>query len=67
MSPFIRKIQKLQKDKKGKNLLPSKGEWSFLREWDTPIVEKTLEVVSDRGKNDARVSPMTSIELQRTY
>lgn len=55
MSPFIRKIQKLQKSKKGKKLLPSQGEWAFLREWDTPIVEETLEVVSDRGKRDAKV------------
>jgi acid phosphatase len=60
MSPFIQKIQRLQKDKKTKHLLPSKGEWAFLRKWDTPIVEKTLEEISERGKNDARVGDVLS-------
>ncbi|WRT70288.1 uncharacterized protein IL334_007286 [Kwoniella shivajii] len=52
MKPFIDKIDSYKKDQRGK--LPKKGEWAFLNEWDTPIKEETLEVVSDQGKKDAK-------------
>ncbi|WVQ84695.1 hypothetical protein IAT38_006851 [Cryptococcus sp. DSM 104549] len=48
MQPFIEKIQGMDREK-----LPKEGEWKFLREWKTPIVEETLEVVSKRGKEDS--------------
>lgn len=57
MEPFIKKVQKLQKSKKGKGKLPKKGDWAFLRDWETPIVEDNLEKLSDRGKTDAAVCP----------
>jgi len=50
MGPFITKINDTDKSK-----LPSTGPWSFLREYESPIVEDTLEKISDRGKNDAKV------------
>lgn len=56
------KIKKLQKKggkrgKKGKkeSKLPKKGDWAFLQEWESPIVEETLEKLSDRGKADSEV------------
>jgi hypothetical protein len=61
MEPFIKKIKKLQKGKnnkgkRGKKALPKKGDWAFLREWKSPIVEETLENISEQGKTDATVS-----------
>lgn len=50
MGPFITKINGTDKSK-----LPSQGPWSFLRDYESPIVEDTLEKISDRGKNDAKV------------
>jgi hypothetical protein len=50
MGPFIAKINGTDKSK-----LPSTGPWSFLREYESPIVEDKLEKISDRGKNDAKV------------
>lgn len=29
------------------------GEWAFLGEWESPIVEDNLEIISQRGKEDA--------------
>ncbi|ORY25534.1 histidine phosphatase superfamily [Naematelia encephala] len=49
MGPFIHKIGNLSTDD-----LPDSGEWSFLREWETPIVEERLEELSGRGKKDAK-------------
>jgi acid phosphatase len=51
MDPFIQKIYSMDKDQ-----LPGEGEWSWLRDWQCPIVEENLEVISDRGKRDAKVS-----------
>lgn len=57
MGPFIHKIQKLQKTKRGRRKLPRKGDdWGFLRHWKSPIVEDKLEVLSEQGKTDAKVS-----------
>lgn len=62
MEPFITKIKKLQKNggkrgKKGKKegVLPKKGDWAFLRDWKSPIVEDKLEKLSERGRQDAEV------------
>jgi hypothetical protein len=65
MEPFIKKIKKLQKGKnnkgkRGKKALPRKGDWAFLRDWKSPIVEETLENISEQGKTDATVSHFTS-------
>ncbi|KAK4686422.1 acid phosphatase, partial [Tremellales sp. Uapishka_1] len=49
MEPFIRKIAEMDAD-----TLPQEGEWAFLREWKTPIVEATLEVASETGKKDSK-------------
>ncbi|OCF61165.1 hypothetical protein L486_00810 [Kwoniella mangroviensis CBS 10435] len=49
MKPFIDKIQNIPKED-----LPKAGPWKFLRDWDTPIKEETLEVVSPQGKKDAK-------------
>jgi acid phosphatase len=51
MGPFIEKIKGMDKAK-----LPSVGEWAFLQDWESPIVEEKLEVLGDRGKRDAKVS-----------
>jgi hypothetical protein len=64
MEPFIKKIKKLQKGKnnkgkRGKKALPRKGDWAFLRDWKSPIVEETLENISEQGKTDATVSHLT--------
>jgi hypothetical protein len=61
MEPFIKKIKKLQKGKnnkgkRGKKALPRTGDWAFLRDWKSPIVEETLEDISEQGKTDATVS-----------
>jgi len=53
MYPFIKKIKDLQGNHS--DILPSSGEWSFLREWETPIIEERLEVLSKSGKRDAKV------------
>jgi acid phosphatase len=62
MEPFISKIKSFQKKggrrgKKGKKSakLPRKGDWAFLQDWDSPIVEETLEKLSERGKTDSEV------------
>lgn len=63
MEPFITKIHKLQKKKGGKrgkkgkkeSVLPKKGDWAFLRHWESPIVEDNLEKLSERGRTDAEV------------
>ncbi|KAK8853162.1 hypothetical protein IAR55_003863 [Kwoniella newhampshirensis] len=49
MGPFIEKIAAMDKDK-----IPEDGEWAFLREWKSPIVEENLENLSQRGKKDAK-------------
>ncbi|WVR07739.1 hypothetical protein IAU60_004782 [Kwoniella sp. DSM 27419] len=49
MQPFIKKIAEMDKEK-----IPAEGEWKFLRDWQTPIVEENLEVVSKQGKKDAK-------------
>ncbi|WWD03521.1 hypothetical protein V865_001574 [Kwoniella europaea PYCC6329] len=49
MKPFIDKIRNIPKEN-----LPKEGPWKFLRDWDTPIKEETLEVVSPQGKKDAK-------------
>jgi hypothetical protein len=73
MEPFIKKITKLQKKgggkrgKKGKTLLPSKGDWAFLKKWESPIVEENLEVLSERGKIDAAVSAFPSLSRASTH
>lgn len=54
MKPFIDKIYAIQKDQKER--LPEEGEWSWLREWKSPIDDEKLEVVSEQGKKDATVS-----------
>lgn len=51
MGPFIRKIAGMDKAK-----FPQQGEWAFLRDWETPIVEANLEHLSERGRKDAKVS-----------
>lgn len=53
MGPFIEKIKKIREENTEK--LPE-GEWAFLKEWETPIVEDKVEVLSERGKEDAHVS-----------
>lgn len=50
MGPFIKKINSTDPAK-----LPHNGPWAFLRNYESPIVEETLEKISDRGKNDAKV------------
>ena len=50
MLPFIDKVKGFDRDK-----LPDWGGWGFLKDWETPIVEDTLEQVSERGKKDAEV------------
>jgi hypothetical protein len=50
MRPFIEKIAGMDKGK-----MPSHGEWAFLRDWETPIVEENLEQLSERGRKDAKV------------
>lgn len=55
MEPFIKKMKKLQHSKKGKKSLPKKGDWAFLRDWESPIGDDNLEVLSEQGKTDARV------------
>ncbi|RXK39846.1 hypothetical protein M231_02903 [Tremella mesenterica] len=52
MSPFIQKIHNITISEP--RLLPSSGPWAFLRQWETPIVEKTLEKISPRGRKDAK-------------
>ncbi|WVF73032.1 hypothetical protein IAT40_007850 [Kwoniella sp. CBS 6097] len=49
MQPFISKIADMDKSK-----IPEEGEWAFLRDWQTPIVEENLEQVSEQGKKDAK-------------
>ncbi|WWD19579.1 hypothetical protein CI109_104040 [Kwoniella shandongensis] len=49
MKPFIDKIAGMDKNK-----IPEEGEWSFLRDWESPIVEENLEQLSKRGKKDAK-------------
>ncbi|OCF38157.1 hypothetical protein I316_00381 [Kwoniella heveanensis BCC8398] len=49
MQPFIAKIADMDKSK-----IPEDGEWAFLRDWQTPIVEEKLEQVSEQGKKDAK-------------
>ena len=53
MGPFIEKIKSTDKSK-----LPHNGPWSFLQKYESPIVEETLEKISDRGKKDAEVSDL---------
>jgi hypothetical protein len=50
MGPFIKKINETDVSK-----LPENGPWSFLRTYESPVIEETLEKISDRGKNDAKV------------
>lgn len=52
MGPFIAKIKRIRTEEPEK--IPQ-GEWAFLREWESPIVEDKVEVLSERGKGDARV------------
>lgn len=66
MEPFIKKIEKFQKSKKGRGKLPRKGDWAFLRSWKSPINDENLEVLSEQGKTDARVSISLFVRLYRT-
>ena len=50
MGPFIEKIKGMDRDK-----LPRSGEWAFLRDWESPIVEERLEELSERGRRDSKV------------
>jgi acid phosphatase len=70
MEPFITKIKKLQKKggkrgKKGKKegVLPKKGDWAFLRSWESPIVEDNLEKLSERGRTDAEVGSFSELDI----
>lgn len=54
MEPFISKIWDLQQHKP--EAFPSEGDWAFLKDWKTSIVEENLEVLSVKGANDATVS-----------
>jgi hypothetical protein len=56
MGPFIEKIKKIREENPEK--IPE-GEWAFLKEWETPIVEDKVEVLSERGKEDAHVSSIS--------
>ncbi|WWC91642.1 uncharacterized protein L201_006588 [Kwoniella dendrophila CBS 6074] len=49
MKPFIEKIANIDRSK-----LPQKGKWKFLNDWQCPISDDTLEVVSPQGKKDAK-------------
>jgi len=51
MGPFINKIEGMTQDR-----FPSEGEWSWLRDWRSPIGEEGLEELSERGRGDAKVS-----------
>jgi acid phosphatase len=51
MGPFIEKVKGMDKGD-----LPEDGDWAWLRDWECPIVEENLEVLSGRGKSDAKVS-----------
>ncbi len=55
MEPFIGKIKQLREKTSTSGAIPEHGEWSFLRDWETPIVEDKLEVLSGSGKRDAKV------------
>jgi len=72
MEPFMAKIKKLQKKggkrgKKGKKegVLPKKGDWAFLRDWKSPIVEDKLENLSERGRQDAEVRLIFPTTVER--
>ncbi|ORX36155.1 histidine phosphatase superfamily [Kockovaella imperatae] len=49
MGPFIEKLAKFDKEK-----LPRLGEWSFLRDWKSPLKEDELDELSERGKRDSK-------------
>jgi hypothetical protein len=51
MQPFIEKMYKLRDERP--ELIPSEGEWSWLKDWKCPITEDTLEVASEQGRKDA--------------
>jgi hypothetical protein len=53
MGPFIEKIKRIRDEHPEK--IPQ-GEWAFLGEWESPIKEDKVEVLSERGKADALVS-----------
>lgn len=38
-----------------KRKIPESGEWAFLRGYESPIVEENLEMLSERGRKDAKV------------
>jgi acid phosphatase len=64
MEPFITKIKKLQKKGKKEGVLPKKGDWAFLRDWKSPIVEDKLEKLSERGRQDAEVRLIFQLQLK---
>ncbi|KAL7414292.1 histidine phosphatase superfamily [Mrakia frigida] len=49
MKPFEDKLKNLSK-----SAFPTTGPWAFLKDWESPITEKKLEVLSARGKRDAK-------------
>ena len=49
MGPFIEKLKSFDKSN-----LPQWGDWSFLRDWESPLSEDTLEELGERGKRDAK-------------
>ena len=61
MGPFIRKIAAMDKAK-----FPKQGEWAFLSDWETPIVEANLEHLSERGRKDAKVSFVSRRHVSRS-
>ncbi|KAI9638280.1 histidine phosphatase superfamily [Dioszegia hungarica] len=50
MGPFIEKIKRIRDEHPEK--IPQ-GEWAFLGEWESPIKEDKVEVLSERGKADS--------------
>jgi len=50
MKPFEDKLKNISKSD-----FPTTGPWAFLRDWESPITEEKLEVLSSRGKKDAKV------------
>lgn len=65
MNPFVEKMAKLQKEWYNKHGKPTKHgkqfdqelshapEWSFIKQWSTPINDSSLEQISPRGLTDS--------------
>lgn len=56
MKPFEDKLKNLSS-----SAFPTKGPWAFLKDWESPLTEKKLEKLSDRGKRDAEVGCRLSL------